>query len=153
LTLIGLCLLFFGAMISLPNVVGFRQRLFLTLTVTCAALLFDWIAFVPGPREFHAGSSASHPGSPVNSTFGRVVFGVVAGLMDLFAVYAWRLSIRLLVTGSDAKKPTDASSKKLRRARCPGRVQVFSIALISARKNAAKVLRPRRPTARSTTSS
>jgi hypothetical protein len=111
LMLVGLCILFFGATISLPNVVGFRQRLFLTLTVTCMALVFDWIAFVPGPREFHAGSSASHPGGPVNSTFGRVVFGVVAVLMDAFAVYAWRLSSRLLVTGSEAKKPTNASSK------------------------------------------
>jgi hypothetical protein len=111
LTLVGLCILFFGATISLPNVVGFRQRLFLALAVTCMALVFNWIAFVPGPREFHSGSSASHPGAPVNSTFGRVVFGVVAVLMDLFAVNVWRLSIRLLMTGSEAKKPTAASSK------------------------------------------
>jgi hypothetical protein len=53
----------------------------------------------------------AHPGGPVNSTFGRVVFGVAAILMDLFAFYAWRLSIRLLMTGSEAKKPSDAGSK------------------------------------------
>jgi hypothetical protein len=111
LTLVGLCIPFFGATLSLPNVVGFRQRLFLALTVTCMALVFDWIAFVPGPREFHAGSSASHPGGPVNSTFGRVVFGVVAVLMDVFALYVWRLSIRLLMTKADANNPADASSK------------------------------------------
>lgn len=111
LTLVGLCVLFFGATICLPDVVEFRQRLFLALTVTCMALVFDWIAFVPGPREFHAGSSASHPGGPVNSTFGRVVFGFAAALMDLFALYVWRLSIRLLMTGSETKKPADASSK------------------------------------------
>jgi hypothetical protein len=105
LMLVGLCILFFGATISLHNVVGFRQRLFLALAVSCMALAFDWIAFVPGPREFHSGSSASHPGGPVNSTFGRVVFGVVAVLMDLFTVYVWRLSIRLLRTGSEAKSP------------------------------------------------
>jgi hypothetical protein len=110
LTLVGLCILFFGATISLPNVVGFRQRLFLALTVTCMALVFDWIAFVPGPREFHTGSSASHPGGPVNSTFGRVIFGAVAVLMDLFAFYVWRLAIRLLMTGSETRKPTDAIS-------------------------------------------
>jgi hypothetical protein len=68
------------------------------------ALLFDWIAFVPGAREFHAGSSASHPGGPVNSTFGRVVFGIGAVLMDLFAFYVWRLAIRLLMTESETKK-------------------------------------------------
>lgn len=111
LTLVGFCILFFGATISLPNVVGFRQRLLLALTVTCMALVFNWIAFVPGPREFHTGSPASHPGGPVNSTLGRVIFGVVAVLMDLFAFHAWRLSIRLLMTGSEAKKPADASSK------------------------------------------
>jgi len=110
LTLVGLCVLFMGATIGLPNVVGFPQRVFLALTVTCMALVFDWIAFVPGAREFHAGSSAAHPGGQVNSTFGRVVFGVVAVLMDLFAFYAWRLSIRLLMTGSEVKKPPDASS-------------------------------------------
>ena len=111
MVLVGLCMLFFGAMISLPNVVGFRQRLFLTLTVTCMALVFDWIAFVPGPREFHAGASASHPGGPVSATFGRVIFGAVAVLMDLFAFYAWRLTIRLLMTGSETKQPADAISQ------------------------------------------
>jgi hypothetical protein len=103
-SLLGLCILFFGATISLPNVVGFRQRLFLGLAVTWMALLFDWIAFLPGAREFNVGSSASHPGGRMNSTFGRVVFGVVAVLMDVFAFYVWRLAIRLLRTGSETKK-------------------------------------------------
>lgn len=96
LTLLGFCVLFTGVTIGLPNVVGFPQRIFLALTVTSMALVFDWIAFVPGPREFHAGSSAAHPGGPVSSTLGRVVFGVAAVLMDLFAFYVWRLSIRLI---------------------------------------------------------
>lgn len=102
-TLLGVCILFFGATVSLPNAVGFRQRVLLALAVTCMALLFDWIAFVPGIREFHAGSSASHPGGSVNSTFGRVAFGIVAVFMDVFALYVWRLAIRLLVTGSETK--------------------------------------------------
>jgi hypothetical protein len=74
-TLVGLCVLFFGVTISLPSVVGFRQRLFLALTVSCMALLFDWMAFVPRPREFHAGASAGHPGGPVNSDSGRGSYG------------------------------------------------------------------------------
>ncbi len=109
MTLIGLCILFFGVMISLPNVVGFRQRLFLALSVTCMALAFDWVAFIPGPREFyaHAGSAAVHVGAPVSSTLGRVAFGIVAVMMDFFAFYAWRLSLRLLMTGTEAEKSAD----------------------------------------------
>lgn len=112
MTLVGLCILFFGAMITLPNVVGFPQRLFLALSVTCMALAFDWVAFIPGPREFHAyaGSAAGHVGAPVNSTVGRVAFGIVALMMDFFAFYAWRLSLRLLMTQTEAKKSPDASS-------------------------------------------
>jgi hypothetical protein len=110
LILVGLCVLFMGVTIGLPNVVGFPQRVFLALTVTCMALAFDWIAFIPGPREFYAGSSAAHPGGAVNSTFGRVVFGLAAVLMDLFAFYAWRLSIRILMTGSETKKPPEGGS-------------------------------------------
>jgi hypothetical protein len=108
--LLGLCVLLSGATITLPPVVAFRQRLFQALTISCMALMFDWIAFVPGPREFHAGTSASHPGAPVNSIFGRVVFGFGAILMDLFAVYVWRLTIRLLTTGSESERPADATN-------------------------------------------
>lgn len=106
MTLVGFCILFFGVVISLPNVVGFRQRLFLALSVTCMALTFDWVAFVPGPREFHAyaGSAAGHLGGPVSSTVGRVAFGILAVMMDLFSLYTWRLSIRLLMTGSEVRK-------------------------------------------------
>jgi hypothetical protein len=41
--------------------------------------------------------AAGDPGGPVSSALGRVVFGVVAVLMDLFAIYVWRLAIRLLM--------------------------------------------------------
>jgi hypothetical protein len=107
MTLVGFCILFFGVVILLPNVVGFRQRLFLALSVTCMALAFDWVAFVPGPRQFraYAGSAAGHLGGPVSSTVGRVAFGIVAIMMDLFSLYAWRLSLRLLMTGSEVKRP------------------------------------------------
>ena len=66
------------------------------------SLTFSFVGMEP--REFNIGSSASHPGGRMNSTFGRVVFGVVAVLMDVFAFYVWRLAIRLLRTGSETKK-------------------------------------------------
>jgi hypothetical protein len=73
------------------------------------ALLFDWIAFVPGPRVFHAGASASHPGQPVSSTVGRVAFGIGAVLFDLAAVYAWQVAIRALGKASEGEQPGDPS--------------------------------------------
>jgi hypothetical protein len=105
--LMGLCVMFCGVSISMPPVEGFPQRLFGALTITCMALLFDWVAFVPGPRDFHAGASSLHRGGSVNSGFGRVVFGIAALLMDLFALYAWRVTIRVLRTGL-ARKREDA---------------------------------------------
>jgi hypothetical protein len=58
------------------------------------ALLFDWVAFAPGPRDFHAGASSIHRGGSVNSTVGRVAFGLFAVFLDLFAIYAWRQTLR-----------------------------------------------------------
>jgi prepilin signal peptidase PulO-like enzyme (type II secretory pathway) len=103
--LMGLLLLFAGISIAQPPGVGFRQYLCGALVVTVFALLFDWIAFMPGARDFHAGASSLHQGAQVNSTLGRVAFGVFAVFCDLFALHAWRVTIRLLMTGSLAKKP------------------------------------------------
>jgi hypothetical protein len=94
--LMGLLILFAGVSISLPPVGGVRQYLFGALAVTCMALLFDWVAFVPGPRDFHAGASAIHRGGSVNSTVGRVAFGLFAVFCDLFAYYAWRKTLQQL---------------------------------------------------------
>jgi hypothetical protein len=94
--LMGLLILFAGVSISLPPVGGARQYIFGALAVTCMALLFDWVAFVPGARDFHAGASSIHRGGSVNSTVGRVAFGLFAVLLDLFAFYAWRSTLRQL---------------------------------------------------------
>jgi hypothetical protein len=102
--LMGLLIVFAGLSICQPPVVGVRQYLFGALAITCFALLFDWVAFMPGARDFHSGSSFIHRGGHVNATFGRVVFGVFAVFCDLFALHAWRLTLRLLMTGSTAKK-------------------------------------------------
>jgi hypothetical protein len=94
--LMGLLILFAGVSISMPPIAGVRQYLFGALAITCMALLFDWVAFVPGPRDFHTGASAIHRGGSVNSTFGRVAFGIFAVFCDLFAFYAWRKTLRQL---------------------------------------------------------
>jgi hypothetical protein len=100
--LLGLCILFFGATLFLPPVVAFAQQALGALGVTFMALLFDWIAFVPGQRAFRAGASAAHPGGPVSSSVGRVAFGFGAVFMDLFVIYAWQTAIKLLAKKPDA---------------------------------------------------
>jgi hypothetical protein len=99
--LIGLLILFSGVSIAMPPGAGVRQYLFGALAITCMALLFDWVAFVPGPRDFHTGASAIHRGGPVNSTLGRVAFGMFAVFFDLFALYAWRKTLRQLRRPAD----------------------------------------------------
>ena len=99
--LMGFLILFAGVSISMPPVVGVRQYLFGALAITCMALLFDWVAFVPGPRDFHSGASAIHRGGSMNSTFGRVAFGMFAVFCDLFAFYAWRKTLRQLKRHAD----------------------------------------------------
>jgi hypothetical protein len=98
-------ILFAGVSISMPPVAGVRQYLFGALAITCMALLFDWVAFVPGPRDFHAGASAIHRGGPVNSTLGRVAFGLFAVFCDLFAFYAWRRTLQQLKRRADTDAP------------------------------------------------
>ncbi|GEM_PF-5167023 len=107
--LVGLCVLAFGAATFGQPVANVRQRFLGALAVTSMALLFDWIAFVPGPRSFHAGASASHPGQAVSSTVGRVAFGIGAVLFDLAVVYAWGVAIRALRTDSGIEQPRDAN--------------------------------------------
>jgi prepilin signal peptidase PulO-like enzyme (type II secretory pathway) len=102
--LMGLLLLFAGISIAQPPGVGFRQYLCGALAITVFALLFDWIAFMPGARDFHTGASSLRQGAQVNSSLGRVAFGGAAVIFDLFALHAWRVTIRLLVTRSTTRK-------------------------------------------------
>lgn len=99
--LMGFLILFVGVSISMPPVAGVRQYLFGALAITCMALLFDWVAFVPGPRDFHSGASAIHRGGSVSSTFGRLAFGIFAVFCDLFAFYAWWKTLRQLKRQAD----------------------------------------------------
>ena len=107
--LLGLVVLSFGAAIFGQPVANVRQRFLGACAFTSMALLFDWVAFVPGPRSFNAGASAGHPGPPVSSLTGRIAFGVGAILFDLAALYAWQVAIRSLRTDSGAEQPRDTS--------------------------------------------
>jgi len=94
----GLCILFAGVSVSMRPAQAFPQYLFGALTITFLALCFDWVAFIPGPRAFHSGASSLRQGGSVNASVGRVAFAIVAILMDLFVVYAWRATLRSLTT-------------------------------------------------------
>jgi hypothetical protein len=69
------------------------ERLFLgtfgAVALIALASIFNWIAFDPGPRHFT--STLSLAGSPVQrestgETGGRVIFGVIALLLDLLVI-------------------------------------------------------------------
>jgi hypothetical protein len=108
--LLGLTVMCFGAAIfGSPAVANVRQQFLGALAVTSMALLFDWVAFVPGPRAFRAGADPVNPGPPVSSVVGRVAFGFGAVFMDLFAIYAWQTAIKLLAKRFDTDKQADSS--------------------------------------------
>jgi hypothetical protein len=108
--LLALCLVFAGGLLAFPNGGAFQQRLLQVLLVTSMALLFDWVAFAPGPRQFATGASASHPGAAVKAKFGREVFAVGAVLMDLLACYLWSVTIAVLRPGSRDRRPVKEPS-------------------------------------------
>ncbi len=107
--LLGLVVLSFGAAIFGQPVATVRQRFLGACAFTSMALLFDWVSFVPGPRSFNAGSSASHPGPPVSSVTGRIAFGIGAILFDLAALYAWQVAIRSLRSVAEDPQRRDAN--------------------------------------------
>lgn len=55
-------------------------------------LTFNWIAFGPGERNFTRKTQSDLTGttttSRISNTEGRLVFGVIVGLVDLLLVYA-----------------------------------------------------------------
>jgi len=86
----------FGGAVMLTPPGGGRLRLvFAALLVTSWALATDWIAFGPGVRQFTTSISRSGSESfPVDPWKGRIMFGIVAVLLDLFAVGLWYVLIR-----------------------------------------------------------
>ena len=86
----------FGGAVMLTPPGGGRLRLvFAALLVTSWALATDWIAFGPGVRQFTTSISQSGSVSfPVDPWKGRIVFGIVAVLLDLFAGGLWYVLMR-----------------------------------------------------------
>ena len=86
----------FGGAVMLTPPGGGRLRLvFGALLMTSWALATDWIAFGPGLRQFTTGISRSGSVSfPVDPWNGRIMFGIVAVVLDLFAGGLWYVLIR-----------------------------------------------------------
>ncbi len=87
----GACFVFIGTALAVPQDDVRLRGLLLGLMVTALAIVFDWVAFGPGERQFSggiafAGSSMHAPSSEMS---GRVAFGIAAVLLDAFAVFGW----------------------------------------------------------------
>jgi hypothetical protein len=82
----GLMFVFAGIFIGLPPDSKWRNLL-ATLLVTCFALIFDWVAFGPGEREF-TGSIGGF-GFISNEWIGRALFGAFAVVLDIIAIGMW----------------------------------------------------------------
>ena len=66
--------------------------------VTIFALMFDWIAFGPGERQFSGsvGLPFFSVTTSAGQSIGRYVFGFCAILLNLLAVWVWAYGIRQL---------------------------------------------------------
>jgi len=83
----GLVFVFAGIMVSLPQGPGKWRDLLAALLVTCMALIFDWVAFGPGERQFTG--SVNGFGYVPSELSGRVAFGIAAIIFDIFAILMW----------------------------------------------------------------
>jgi hypothetical protein len=77
-----------GLPASAPFVLRLAQYAFGLVVAASLAIMFSWVAFGPGPREFTVttsflGSSSTGAG---NETVGRIVFGIGAVMALLFLV-------------------------------------------------------------------
>ena len=91
----GAVFAFGGAVMLTPPGRGRLRLVLAALLVTSWALATDWIAFAPGVRHFT--NSISRSGSvsfPVDPWKGRITFGIVAVLLDLFAGGLWYVLVR-----------------------------------------------------------
>ena len=83
----SLMFVFAGILLGLPPDYTKWRAFLATFVVTCFALTFDWVSFVPGNESSAAASlgSASHPAR----FFGRASFGVCAIIPDICAAAMW----------------------------------------------------------------
>jgi hypothetical protein len=91
----GAVFAFGGAVMLTPPGRGRLRLVLAALLVTSWALATDWIAFGPGVRQFTTSISRSGSVSfPVDPWQGRIMFGIVAVLLDLFAGGLWYVLVR-----------------------------------------------------------
>ena len=93
----GLAFVFAGALMLLPERLASLRLPLGALMVTSLALVFDWVAFGPGERQFTGSLSVSGgaaASAPVGETAGRVFFGLFALLFDIAAIGLWLRLIR-----------------------------------------------------------
>ena len=91
----GAVFAFGGAVMLTPPGDGRLRLVLAALLVTSWALATDWIAFGPGDRQFT--TSVSRSGSvsfPLDPWKGRLVSGIGAVLLDLFAGGLWYVLLR-----------------------------------------------------------
>src|SRR3989442_10484571 len=87
----GLIFVFGGALILLPRAHARVQLPLAALAVTSLAVVFNWVAFGPGEREF-VGSLGLGGGTATEANremTGRLFFGFVALLLDAAALGIW----------------------------------------------------------------
>jgi hypothetical protein len=68
---------------------SFASQILAAVVCGCLALVFNWIAFGPGPRHFSGATTiamVTTSGAPPSEFSGRAMFGVVAVLLDLALV-------------------------------------------------------------------
>ena len=94
----GLVFVFGAALVFAP---AKWQLLLGALMVTSLAIVFDWVAFGPGTRQFTSTMSVgnAHATMPAGEYTGRAMFGLFALLFDIAALGLW---IRLVRTRKDS---------------------------------------------------
>jgi hypothetical protein len=92
----GLAFVFAGALMLVPESRAPLRLPLGALMVTSLALVFDWVAFGPGERQFTGslGAGRAAVSSPVGEMAGRVFFGLFAVLFDIAAIGLWLRLIR-----------------------------------------------------------
>ncbi len=85
--LFGLVFVFPGVLICLPPQYTKAKNLLGALSVTGLAIIFDWVAFGPGERQFSG--SIGGAGFVPGEVMGRVAFGIFAIILDICVVTMW----------------------------------------------------------------
>ena len=83
---VGMTFAFVGALLALPRSVVRTRALIGALMISALALTADWIAFGPGGP-----SITGNLGRPLQTSLmiSRILFRVMAVLVDLMALWAW----------------------------------------------------------------